>query len=155
SGTGALSKLAGEKGAPALVNGLLGEGLQLAGDTERAKKVFASSLEGNPLAYRANARLADLALAAGKPADAEAAARASLSMAPGYVPAHSALGRALVATAKQSEAGPELQIVVETGRGTAVEELAFAVAKLAMGDPEAAKAAVRRARDKGAVPAQL
>ena len=154
SGAGALAKLGGEK-APPLVNGLVGEGYLVAGDTDKAKKTFEGAIEANPLAYRVNTRLAELALAANKAPEAEGAARTALGSAPGYLPAHSALGRALVATGKQSEAGPELQLVVDAGRASAADELAYAEAALAMGQPDIAKSAVRRAKDKGAPQGQV
>jgi predicted Zn-dependent protease len=125
------------------------------GENEKARKAFEGALEGNPLSYRVNTRLAEMALASNKAAEAEGAARTALGAAPGYIPAHSALGRALVLTGKQSDAGPELQLVVDAGRASAVDELAYAEAALAMGQPDTAKAAVRRAKDKGAPSGQL
>ena len=71
------------------------------------------------------------------------------------LPAHSVLGRSLVAAGKQSDAGPELQLVVDAGRASGGDELAYAEAALAMGQPDSAKAAVKRAQEKGAPEAQL
>lgn len=149
-----LAKLGGEK-SPTEINGLVGEGWLAAGENDKARKAFEGAMEGNPLAYRVNTRLADLALAGNKAAEAEGAARTALGAAPGYIPAHSALGRALVLTGKQSDAGPELQLVVDAGRASAADELAYAEAALAMGQPDTAKAAVRRAKEKGAAAGQL
>jgi tetratricopeptide (TPR) repeat protein len=132
---------------------LLGEGYLLTGDRARAQKAFETALmdpTGGRLSHRAATQLALMHLDAGKPADAETQARAALAAAPGYLPAHAALGRALVAGGKQSDAGAELQLVVDAGRATAADELAYAEAALAQGQPDAAREAVVRARTKGA-----
>src|SRR5262249_53958304 len=154
SGIGALARLGGDR-APALVRGLVGEGELIAGDTAAAQRAFEGAADGNPMAYRVYTKLAELALTSGKPADADGAARTALGAAPGYLPAHAALGRALVAGGKQSDAGPALQLVVDAGRATGADELAYAEAALAMGQPDAARAALKRAADKGAPDAQV
>jgi tetratricopeptide (TPR) repeat protein len=148
-GVAPLARLATDT-APPSVRAILGEAYLLTGDTARARAAFEAALTGNPLAYRAGARLAELSLAAGKPADAENLARTALASAPGYLPAHSVLGRALVAVGRQSDAAPELQLVVDAGRASAADEVAYAEAALASGEPELARAALLRAREKGA-----
>lgn len=155
-GTAALARLA-TADAPPLLRALLGEGHLLTGEADKARRAFDSAIEGNPLVYRAAARLAEMDLdgAAAKPADAEAHARAALASAPGYLPAHAALGRALVLLGRQSEAAPELQLAVDAGRARAVDELAYAEAALASGQPDAARAALQRAKEKGATPEAL
>src|SRR5262249_40233365 len=140
---------------PALVRGLVGEGELLVGDGAAAQRAFEGAADGNPLAYRCYTRLAELALAAAKLADAENAARTALAAAPGYLPAHSVLGRTLVAAGKQSDAGAELQLMVDAGRASGADELAYAEAALALGQPDGAKAALKRAQEKGAPEAQL
>jgi tetratricopeptide (TPR) repeat protein len=154
-GTAALARLASGSGAPQAVQVIAGEGHLLAGEVDRARRLLEGAQQGNPLAHRAATRLAELALDSGKPADAEAPARAALAAAPGYLPAHAALGRALVGTGRQSEAAPELQLVVDAGRARAVDELAYAEAALASGAPDAARAALVRAKEQGASPEAL
>ncbi len=149
AGVGALAKLA--EGSP-LARGLLGEARLRLGDSAAAARELEGAFTDNPLAYRVAGTLALLALQAGKPADAEQHARTSLGYAPGYLPAHAALGRALVALGKQSEAGPELKLVVDADRASAADELAYAEASLAQGDAEAARAALARATEKNAAP---
>jgi tetratricopeptide (TPR) repeat protein len=132
-------------------NVLYGEALLARGDTSGARKAFeAAILEESPLQYRAHARLGQLALAAGKPADAEKSARAALAQSPGHIPSHSVLGRSLLAQNKLEEAAPELQLIQNTARATAEDELAFAAGLAATGQADAAKEALKRARDKGA-----
>jgi tetratricopeptide (TPR) repeat protein len=153
-GLSGLARVAADKGAPPVVKYLLGEGHLVLGEPGAAQKSFDASMDGNPLAYRAHTRVAEIKLAAArKPDDVEAAeteARAALALAPAYIPARSVLGRALVRGGKQSEAAAELEAVVEAGRAGADDELAFAEALQARGDGEGAKAALRRAAQKGA-----
>jgi tetratricopeptide (TPR) repeat protein len=155
TGTAALAKLVGTSPTP-LLSGILGEAHLAAGETAAAQaRLEAATMGENPRGYRAQAALAELYLARQKIDDAETIARAALQAAPGYLPAHAALGRALVAAGKQAEAGPELELVVSAGRARAADEVAYAEAALAAGKPDLAKEALRRAKDKGAAQADL
>jgi len=157
-GIATLARLGGDKGQP-LLRYLYGEALLVMGEAATAQKTFDASMDGNPLAYRAHTRVAELKLRAAKKPDeleaVDAEARAALALAPAYIPAHAVLGRALVRAGKQSEAAPELEIVVEAGRASAEDELAFAEALQARGDADGAKAALARGAQKGAPPEAL
>ncbi len=153
-GLSGLARVGSDKAATPLVRYLLGEGQLVMGETGAALKSFDAAMDGNPLAYRAHTRVAELKLAAARKPDdvgaAESEARAALALAPAYIPARSVLGRSLVRGGKQSEAAPELEAVAEAGRAGADDELAYAEALQARGDGDGAKEALRRAAQKGA-----
>jgi len=137
-------------GVPA-ANVLLGEALLMKGDRDQARKAFeAAVLEQSPLQYVAHARLAEMHMAAGKLEDAERAARAALGQSPGHIPSHSILGRSLLAQNKLEEAAGDLQLIQNTGRASADDEIAFAQGLAATGQLDAAREALKRARVKGA-----
>jgi tetratricopeptide (TPR) repeat protein len=132
-------------------NVLLGEALLAKGEPGAAKKAYETAiLEESPLQYLAHARLAEMSMAAGKLEDAERSARAAMGQSPGHLPSHSILGRSLLAQNKLEEAAPELQLIQNTGRASAEDELAFAQGLAATGQLDAAKEALKRARVKGA-----
>ncbi len=136
---------------------VLGEAYVLLGQSSDAKRELEASIaaEGNPLAYRARTRLAEIHIAAGQPAEAEKALRAALDQAPGYAPAHATLGRILLAQGKAEEALKELQIVIDQEIATAADELTYAEAAMGVGDKDTAVEAVRRAKIKAAPADQL
>ena len=130
---------------------LLGEAQLARGETGAARRAYeTAAVEASALQYLALYRLAALALESGKQDEAVRQARAALVLSPGHLPSHSILGRALWASGKADEAAPELQLVQNSGRASAEDEIAFAQALAAAGDASAAKAALIRARQKGA-----
>ena len=85
------------------------------GETDAAIAHFEAASDGNPHAYRARTQLADLYVAAKRAADAEAAARGALQLAPSYGPARAALGRILLARGDTEGALVELRAACAEG----------------------------------------
>ncbi len=129
-----------------------GEAWLAGGENGRALEAFTTCVAkgGGTNGYRAQTRLAEMALAAGKPADAESNARAAIAVAPTFPAAHAALGRALLAKGDAAGAGSELQMSIDAARGTAEDEMAYAEAAIVLGHPDLAKDAVKRAKAKNA-----
>jgi tetratricopeptide (TPR) repeat protein len=135
---------------------VFGEANLARGNVDDARRNFEASLEGeNPLGYRARTRLAEVFLAAGRDDDAEKTLRDALDQSPVYAPARAALGRLLLKKGKIAEGVQELEPAVSAGRASAADELAYAGALVQLGRKDEAKAPLKRAKDKGAAPADL
>jgi tetratricopeptide (TPR) repeat protein len=141
--------------ARASVSGLpryvLGEANLARGKPADARRDFEASLEGdNPLAYRARSRLVALYLDDNQVAPAADAVKAALAQAPQYRPALVGQGRVLLAEGKTGAGLRILTAQLADGSGSAADELALAGALASTGQLEAGRAALQRARQKGA-----
>lgn len=151
----ALASLA-RKAVSGLPRYVLGEANLVRGRAVDARRDFEASLEGdNPLAYRARTRLGGLYLDAGQAEPAGEAITAALAQATGYRPALAARGRLLVVQGKTAEGAKLLGEALADGQGTLTEELELTKALVTLGQTEPARAALERARKKGATPEQL
>ncbi len=148
----------------------LGEARLALGHEGVARAELERARDGNPQAYRAHLRLAELTLtrfqrdrkvrgdarhAARALGGVEATLRAALAQSPELSPARALLGRYLVATGSTDAAVAALAPVSAAGRTSAADELALAEALLHGGDRERAREAVRRAAARGATPEEL
>jgi predicted negative regulator of RcsB-dependent stress response len=148
---------AGRARASGVPRYLEGEALLLSRQTADAKRAFESSLQAdifNPLAYRAQFRLAEI-VRLSSATEAEPLLRKSLEQSPRYLPARSLLGRVLAAQQKWGEAKTELAAVAEAGASRWEDEMALGTVLANLSELEAAKSAFLRAREKGAPAALL
>jgi tetratricopeptide (TPR) repeat protein len=125
------------------------------GQVAEARPELEAALDGHPYAYRAHWLLSDLYGKDGRAEDAEKALRAALLLSPMYVPARSALARILLRQGKGREAHAEIRVVIEAGHAGPAEVLLFAEVLAALGEKEAARQAVEKARQLGAKPEDI
>ena len=105
-------------------------------------------------AYRARMRLAEQ-LATSDSSAAEQHLNKALEQSPSYAPAHAILGKILLEKGRYVEARASFEIVIKAGTAGPTDELAYGAVLLALGQREAARDALGRAKAKGATDAGL